>query len=149
MRTPTRTRNQNLRTLQREIDRVFDTFFPSSNGGSEDSASAQQTWAPRTDLVEGEDAYRLHLDLPGMSREGLTINFEENTLTVSGERRPAETHEGDNVVRVERPHGHFFRSFSLPRTVNPDAIEAAYENGVLTIRVPKAEKHRPRSIEIQ
>jgi HSP20 family protein len=149
MRTPTRTRNQNLRTLQREIDRVFDTFFPSSNGGSEGSSSAQQTWAPRTDLVEAEDAYRLHLDLPGMAREDLTINFEEGTLTVSGERRPDRTQEGDDIVRVERPHGHFFRSFSLPRTVTPDAIEAAYENGVLTIRVPKAERHRSRSIEIK
>jgi HSP20 family protein len=143
----TRTRNRGLNSLQREIDRVFDAFFPSDD--DRDTTSQQAVWAPRTDLVEGSDAYRIHLDLPGVHRDDVTINYQDNQLTISGERRDERTSETDERVRVERAFGHFYRAFTLPRTVDPEGIEAAHENGVLTVRIPKSEESRPRQIDIQ
>lgn len=149
MTSLSRTRTRNLNDLQREMDRVFGRFFPSATERDGDSSSQQAVWAPRTDLVETEDAYRIHLDVPGMSKDDLTINYQDNQLTVSGERASDRTDENEEYVRVERAFGHFYRSFTLPRTVNADNIEAAYENGVLTITVPKTEDVKPRQIEIQ
>jgi len=139
---------RNLGSLQREIDRVFDRFFPSQERDG-DNASSQAVWAPRMDLVETDEAYRIHLDVPGMSKDDLTINYQDNQLTVSGERTSDRTDEDEEYVRVERSFGHFYRSFTLPRTVNPDAISATYEDGVLTISVPKTEEATPRQIEVQ
>lgn len=143
-----RTRNRNLSDLQREIDRVFGQFFPSRDRDDE-SSSQQAVWAPRTDLMETEDEYRLHLDVPGMTKEDLNINYQDNQLTVSGERTSDRTEEGEEYVRVERSFGHFYRSFTLPQTVNAEDIHATYDNGVLTISVPKTEEVKPRQIEIQ
>jgi HSP20 family protein len=147
MTSLSRTRNRNLNDLQREIDRVFGRFFPSRENDGE--SSRQAVWAPRTDLIEAEDAYRLQLDVPGMSKEDIAINFKDNQLTVSGERTSERTDENEEYVRVERSFGQFYRSFSLPRTVKAEDIEASYDNGVLTIRVPKTEKETSRQIEIQ
>jgi HSP20 family protein len=148
MTSLSRTRNRNLNDLQREIDRVFGRFFPSREGDDE-STSRQAVWAPRTDLIETEDNYRLQLDVPGLSKEDLTINYKDNQLTISGERTSDRTGEGEEYVRVERSFGQFYRSFTLPRTVNAETITASYDNGVLTIHVPKTEKEKSRQIEIQ
>lgn len=147
MTSLSRTRSRNVNDLQREIDRMFGRFFPSQT--QDDNSSQQAVWAPRTDLVEAEDAYRIHLDVPGVSKDDLTINYQDNQLTVSGERASDRTAEDEEYVRVERTFGHFHRSFTLPRTVNAEDISASYENGVLTIRVPKTEEVKPRQIEIQ
>jgi HSP20 family protein len=144
----TRTRNRNLSSLQNEIDRVFDRFFPSRDQ-NEESTSSQAVWRPRMDLIESEDAYRLHLDMPGMSTDELKISYQNNELVVSGERESSRTNENEEFVRVERSFGHFRRSFTLPRTVDADNISATYDNGVLTVTVPKTEAVKPRQIEIQ
>lgn len=144
----TRRRNRTLNDLQGEIDRVFNRFFPSRDQ-DEDAGSRQAVWQPRMDLVEKDDAYRIHLDMPGMSKEDLNINYKNNQLIISGERSSDRTEEDEEYVRVERSFGHFRRSFTLPRTVNEAEISASYENGVLTIHVPKKEEVKPRQIEIQ
>jgi HSP20 family protein len=146
--TRTRTRNRSLQNLQSEIDRLFDSFFPSSSQSSDDDTSQQATWAPRTDLVETEGGYRLRLDLPGVTKDDVNINFHNNTLSVSGKRSAAKEEESAEYVRVERTYGHFYRSFSLPRTIDAEGIEASFDNGVLTISVPKSEESKPRQIEI-
>lgn len=135
-----------LRRMQREIDRLFDDFVPTRPSGNGDAETA--VWTPRTDVAETEDSYVLHVDAPGLKREDFNINWQEGTLTVSGERKWEERSERENVVRVERAFGHFFRSFQLPKSVNGDMISAAYQDGVLTINIPKAEESKPRRIEI-
>lgn len=145
-----RTRDQNasdVSSLQDEIDRVFDRFFPSQEQGRD--SSSQAVWRPRMDLIETDEAYRIHLDMPGMSTDDLTISYQDNELTVSGERTDGRRDEGEEFVRVERSFGHFRRSFTLPRTVDADSINATHENGVLTITVPKTERVKPRQIEIK
>ena len=139
-----RTPNRTLRDLQREVDSIFDQF----SGRSEDEETSA-VWAPRTDLSETDEAFRIRLDVPGMTKDDITINLQNNTLTVSGERTSERTDEGEEYVRVERAFGNFHRTFTLPNTVDPETVEAAYGDGVLTIHVPKAEESTRRQIEIQ
>jgi HSP20 family protein len=140
-RPPTRT----LRNLQREVDSLFDRFFDRSG----DSQGSSAVWAPQTDLVETDENFQLRLDVPGMSKEDIDISLQNGTLTVSGERTSERTDEGEDYVRVERAFGTFHRTFTLPDAVDADSIEATYEDGVLSIHVPKTEESTRRQIEIQ
>ena len=133
-----------MRSLQREIDRMFESFFPRADGDQE-----QAVWTPRVDLAETEDVYLVHLDVPGMKKDELTINYQDGTLSISGERKFEEKEENANFVRVERRFGHFYRSFELPKAVNAEQIDASYHDGVLDIRIPKAEESKPKAIKIK
>lgn len=148
MNSLTRTRNRNLSTLQEEIDRLFNGFFP-ARSMEQDEPRRAAMWTPRTDLIETPEAYRIELDVPGIERDAIHINFQDDRLTVSGERSSEVKEEDEERVRVERMFGSFFRSFTLPSTVNADKIAAKHENGVLTITVPKAEESKPRRIQIK
>ncbi|NNE36143.1 MAG: Hsp20/alpha crystallin family protein [Rhodothermales bacterium] len=133
-----------VRSLQREIDRMFDSFLPRGNGDSE-----QAVWTPRVDLAESENAYLVHLDVPGTKKEDLEVNFQDGSLTVSGDRSEQATDADASFVRVERRFGRFYRSFDLPKTVDSSKIEAKYEDGVLVIRIPKAEESKPKTVAIK
>ena len=135
-----------MRRLQREIDGLFDSFFPTRPLTEQGDGTL---WSPRMDLSETTDAYFVHVDLPGLSKEDLEINYEDGTLSISGERRAEETEEGRKYVRVERSYGRFYRAFSLPQSVDVDNIEATFKDGVLTIHVPKTEEVRPRRISVK
>ena len=140
----TRTSPSNqLRTLQREVDQLFDSFF-----GQDRDEETNAVWAPQMDMMESDDAYRIQLDVPGLSKEDLTINYQDNRLTVQGTRTAEEQHEGTNYVRTERTFGNFYRSFTLPKSIKAEDIEASYDNGVLTIDIPKTEQSTTRQIEI-
>jgi HSP20 family protein len=141
-----RTPNRTLRTLQREVDSIFDRFFNRTGSGDGSSAAV---WSPSTDLVETDEDFRLRLDVPGMTKDDISINLQNRTLTVSGERTSERSEEDEEYVRVERAFGTFHRSFTLPEAVDADHIEATYDNGVLTISVPKTEESTRRQIEIQ
>jgi len=140
------TLNRTVRNLQREVDSIFDRFFGRTSSGD---GSTSAVWSPQTNLVETDEDFRLHLDVPGMSTEDININLQNRTLTVSGERTSERTDEGEEFVRVERAFGSFHRSFTLPDAVDADSIEASYDNGVLTINVPKTAESTRRQIEIQ
>ncbi len=98
-----------LRRMQREIDRLFFDTFPTLHGnvnGDEKKA----VWSPRVDLAETEDAYVIHLEVPGIDKKHLTINFHEGELAILGEREAEAKKEGESLVRVERNYGHFYRN---------------------------------------
>jgi HSP20 family protein len=137
-----------MHRLQHEIDRLFEGFFPTRTGNGNEALESA-VWAPRTDLSETEDAYFIHLDLPGLNKKDVEINFHDGTLSISGERRAEETEKDRKFVRVERSYGRFYRAFTLPQTVKTDGIQANFDNGVLTIRVPKVEEAKPRRIDIK
>ena len=140
------TPRHDVRRMQREFDRLFESFFPSHpTNGDGDSA----VWAPRTDLSETEEAYFINLDLPGLTKEDVEISFHDGTLSISGERQNEEKEEERTFVRVERSYGRFYRAFTLPQTANTDSIEATFGDGVLNIRVPKVEEVKPRRIDIK
>lgn len=136
-----------LRRMQREIDRLFDDFMPTRGTGNAEGETA--VWTPRVDLTESDDSYVVHVDAPGMKKDDFNINWQDDTLSISGERKWEADEKQESFVRVERSYGHFFRSFRLPKAIDGDQIGASYDAGVLTIRVPKAEESRPRRIEIE
>jgi HSP20 family protein len=133
-----------LASLQSDMARMMDSAFGRSvgagNGGS--------TWLPPVDVTETDDALVLSFDLPGLKEDEITIELEDNVLTVSGSRVRQREQKGDNYYRWERRHGQFSRSVALPSGVNEGDIKADYDNGVLEIRVPKPEEHKPRKIQI-
>ncbi len=105
-------------------------------------------WAPEVDIYESEKEIVLKADLPGVNLDDVDIRVENNTLTVQGERKFEKAVNGDNYNRVERTYGAFARTFTLPNTVNAEKIEAAYDNGVLNITLPKREEARPKQIKV-
>jgi HSP20 family protein len=110
---------------------------------------AAQTWTPTSDIHETDDFIKIHLDLPGMTRENLDIQLTgNNTLTIRGERKFEEV-ENAKYHRVERFYGNFTRSFVMPTNVESDKIVAAFKDGVLEIVLPKAESAKARKIPIK
>lgn len=131
-----------IMSLRRDIDRLFDDLFSGENGNTE------QVWSPRTDLAETDDAYTIRMDVPGVAREDISVDLHEGTLTVSGSRSSEHEERGEKTHRVERFHGRFFRSFTLPQAGDGERVSARLADGVLTIEVPKREESRPRRIEV-
>jgi len=136
-----------LDRMQREFDRMFGNFFPTRSLVN-DYPDQSGSWAPRLDVVETDDAFLFEFDIPGIAKDDISINLHDGVLSVSGERESRELKENDDVVRVERFTGHFYRSFSVPTAIDDSKIEANYENGVLSLRLPKAEESKPRKIKI-
>ena len=138
-------RSSSLRSLQNEVNRLFESVFPGSFEGSEAPSSV---WSPNMDLMESDDQYHLSVDLPGISKKDVSISVENNRLTIRGERAAESRTEDDNVLRMERSFGSFYRAVRLPESVNEDAIEASFTDGVLSVVLPKTEKSRPKKISI-
>jgi HSP20 family protein len=137
---------RDIASLQHEVNRLFNTAFDAPGpGGNGESA---RRWMPAMDLVETEDHFVLRADLPGMSQDEVSIELEDGTLTVSGERKTDREVKREGVVRVERGFGAFSRSLTLPQGVDPSAVTANFDRGVLEIRIPKPEARKPRRIEI-
>ena len=135
-----------LSTLQNEMNRLFNTVFDAPSPAN--AGSTLRRWMPAMDLVETADHFVLRADLPGMSQDDVKIEFEDGTLTVSGERKAEHESKNEGYYRVERAFGAFSRSLTLPHGIDPEAVTANFENGVLEIRVPKPEERKPRRIEI-
>jgi len=140
-------RDHGLATFHGEFDRFFDSFFSGRPLGA--LVPASDAIVPPVDVEETKDGFVFHVDLPGIDPKQVKISLLGDTLTLRGERkREKQSHEGD-VHRTERVFGSFERSFTLPAAVRGDEVKAAYANGVLDIRVPKAEEARVREIEVQ
>jgi len=130
-----------LTALQSEVNRLF------SRVGSGDVAE-RQSWTPSIDVIETDDSIKLKAELAGMDPQDISIEVQDNVLTVSGERRFQEEVKEDKYYRIERRYGSFSRSLALPQTVNENGIEAKYENGLLEVVVPKAEVAKPKKIAV-
>ena len=131
-------------SLQDQINRLFNERFDRS---SEEGSLA--TWAPAVDIHETEHELVVKADLPGVKPEELDVRVENNILTIRGERKFEKKVNEDNYLRVERSYGSFSRSFSLANTMNTEAIKADYNDGVLTLSIPKREEAKPKQIKVQ
>ena len=100
------------------------------------------------DIYETENELVVKADLPDVNEKDIDIRIENNTLTITGERKFEQQVSKDNYLRVERAYGTFSRSFSLPNTVNTEAIQADYHNGLLTVHLPKREESKPKQIKV-
>jgi HSP20 family protein len=103
---------------------------------------------PAADVLETEAEYKVQLDLPGIDPAAIQLRVEKDTLTVQVDRKQPQVAAGEAVHRSERAFGTFFRSFALPRGVDASRVEAAYEQGVLTVKLPKREEAKARTIAV-
>src|SRR5260370_9706851 len=129
-------------TLQDQLNRVFNEVFERT--GDESNLTS---WAPAVDIFETEHELAVKADLPDVDPKDLDIRVENNILTIRGERKFESKVSEDKYLRVERPYGSFTRSFSLASTVNWDAIKAGYQNGWLTLSVPKRAEAKPTQMK--
>jgi HSP20 family protein len=125
----------------REVDRLFDAFL-----GRADRQGRR--WVPPVDLVEAEDHFVLKADLPGLTQDDVSIEVQDGTLSISGERKAEHEQHERGWYRIERAFGSFSRSMTLPEGIDPEGIKAEFHNGVLEVRIPKPEARKPRRIEI-
>lgn len=107
------------------------------------------SWAPPVDIFEKDQSLVIRAEVPGVEKGDIDIRIENGVLTLRGERKQETEINEDNAYRLERRYGAFTRSFSLPTTVDASKIQAVYKDGVLELRIPKAESARPKKIEIQ
>ncbi len=122
-----------------EFDNAVESFLGSS---------MNETMQISCDVSETKDSYKMCFDVPGVKKEDINIDVQGNLLTVSGERKSEGDVNDEHGLRHERSYGKFERSFTVPDGVNLDKVKAAYENGVLNLTIPKAEKAKARKIQI-
>lgn len=134
-------------TLRRQMDEVFNRTLTNFLG---EDGETMSSWAPAMDVLERDNEIVLRAELPGLGEEDVEITVENNTLSLRGEKKFEEATEEQGVYRrVERRYGSFYRSFSLPSTVDQDSIDASFHNGVLEIHLPKVEQAKPRKITVK
>ncbi len=134
-------------SLRREIDRLFDDTLGALAGSS---ATRVNDWMPPVDIRESEGELTLSLEIPGVAPENIQLTADNGVLTVSGEK--VEERKEDQQHRyhlVERSYGGFSRSFRVPKNLDESKIEATFNNGVLTVHIPKAAIPQPRKIEVR
>ena len=130
-----------LSAFQQEVDRLFDLSPVANTHGN-------GNWSPALDLYQDKDQFVVKAELPGMTKENITLSLHDGLLTLSGERQPEKAHDEKTALRNERFFGRFERTITLPTQVDGTRVQAAYEDGILTITLPKAEAAKPRQIEI-
>jgi HSP20 family protein len=130
-------------TLQDQMNRLFNDVLERT--GQESNLTA---WAPSVDIYETEHELVVKADLPEVDTKDLDIRVENNILTIRGERKFEKKVNEENYLRVERSYGSFARSFTLANTVNSEAIKADYQDGVLTLSIPKREEAKPKQIKV-
>ena len=133
----------------RRLNTALDEAFNGWPFQSQESGALTSTWLPACDVFEDKDAVKIVAEVPGVRPEDVKLSLENNLLTVRGEKKQQAEETTERVHRYERSYGLFERTFSLPTTVDPDKIAAKYEQGILTITIPKAERARPREIPVK
>ena len=136
-----------ISSIQNEMNRLFNSFFDTPTPAQGNGGSVRR-WIPPMDLVETETEYLLKADLPGLSDEDVSIEFEDNVLTIAGERKSDHEERKEGYYRVERSYGRFSRSLTLPEGVDAEAVKASFDHGVLEIHIPKPEAKQPRKVAI-
>ncbi len=135
-----------MEELRARIDRLFEEFIGSWR--QREFAATPRSWLPPVDIYDDGEALVVEMDLPGLRKEDIEISITEDTLTVRGERRRPEGEER-RYARSERVFGPFERSFAINLPIKADEVKASYENGVLILRLPKAESEGPRRIKVE
>lgn len=133
--------------LRRQMDEMLNRTL---GGFASEDGETMSSWAPLMDVLEREGEIVLRAELPGLTEDDVEITVENNTLALRGEKRFEEESEEKGVYRrVERRYGSFYRSFTLPSTVDQEHIDANFHNGVLELHLPKVEQAKPRKISVK
>jgi HSP20 family protein len=135
-----------FREIQSEMNRLFDNFF--GRPTSTVTGTGSRAWMPVVDMYETNDDLILDVELPGVREKEISLTITGEVLTVKGDRQFGEQLKDDNYVHMERAYGKFERSIRLPMPVQAGRVTATYRDGVLEVRLPKAEEVRPKEIRI-
>jgi len=134
-------------SLRDEIDRLFsEAFFRPS---ITEVRGELRDWVPMVDIFEDSDHLLIKAELPEMDMKDIDLRIDNNTLTIKGERKLESEDKKENYQRIERVYGSFYRTFSLPSSVDVEKVKATYDKGVLRIDLPKREEVKPRAIPIE
>jgi HSP20 family protein len=136
----------NLQSFQHEMNRMFNEFFGGGNG--ETAGTGLGTWTPAVDIHETDDSFVIKAELPGVSKDDVSIDVHQNTLTLRGQRKHEAEVKQDKYHREERTYGSFQRSFVLPTVVDQEKVQATFKDGVLELHLPKSEAAKPKRIAI-
>ena len=132
-----------LTNLRDEINRLFEV--PYGDGGRESEFFG---WAPPMDLYEDKNNLMVRAELPGMKKEDIDISLHEGSLVISGERKEESQSGQGDASRSERFFGRFQRALELPKSVNAESVSATYQDGILTVTLPKSEESKPKQITV-
>ncbi|MDD5559445.1 Hsp20/alpha crystallin family protein [Candidatus Methylomirabilis sp.] len=138
---------RDVMTLQERMNRLFDHALSRTRMDDEEGLTASM-WSPAVDIFETSDSIVMKAELPGVSRDNIDIQVEDNTLTLKGERKFEREVKEENYLRIERSYGAFQRAFNLPTGVQQDKIRAVFKDGVLEVTMPKAEEAKPKQVKI-
>jgi HSP20 family protein len=138
-----------LNQLQANLNRVFPGFTTENTNRIGNELTTTGNFIPAVDVLEDEHNFMLKVEVPGIDQKDLNIEVENYTLTVSGERKFEKEVKEENFHRIERRYGNFSRSFTLPNSVETDKISADYNNGVLSVVLPKRAEAKPKQIKVQ
>jgi HSP20 family protein len=127
-----------------DMSRLFDEMWRRSQ-----HSSGGTNWYPAIDVRENETDYKIVAELPGMSKDDVKISVTDNIVTIRGEKKAQVEENNENWHQTERTYGAFERSFTLGTSVDPSGVKARFENGVLTVTLPKSEEARPREVQIE
>jgi len=135
-------------SMNKCLNRFFARPFSGKDEDSQKDADCLATWHPITDIYDTKDNYVLKMELPGLKKEDVNIEFENNTLSVSGERKEDKDVKKDDYHWTERYNGKFYRAFMLPKNVDGTKINASMKDGILELKVAKPEEKKPKNIPI-
>lgn len=135
---------RDLMSIQNEMNRLFGRTY-----GGDVGETTRGAWTPALDVFETQEKFVITMELPGVSPDDVDISVEDSTLMVRGERRFYSDQQEESFLRIERRFGEFTRSLTLPSTAEAESIQASFEQGLLTIEVPKKEEAKPRKISIK
>jgi HSP20 family protein len=135
-----------LVSLRERMNRVFDDSLLRSD--RREDPLAMGTWSPAVDMFEKDDQVVIKAELPGLEKKDISLDLQNGVLTLKGERKYENEVKEENYYRREMSCGKFIRSFTLPGDVDADKIKAEFQNGLLTVEVPKPEEHKPKQIPV-
>ena len=137
-----------LTSLQDRVNQLFNQPFGGLEGFGIEQPLTSENFLPPVDIFEDEHNITLQAEIPGVKEQDLNVTLENNVLTITGERKFRDEEQKDNFHRIERRYGKFTRSFTLPTSVDSQTVNATFENGVLSITLPKHEAFKTKQIKI-
>jgi HSP20 family protein len=146
---PLRTPFEDVVALQKSLNSIFSEFAGSSIASEPAEGSGAASFVPAVDVYEDTQKVVLKLEVPGVKADDLDIKLENQRLTIKGERKFEGQEKAENYHRIERRFGSFARSFTLPQTVDTEAITAGYDAGVLTVTLAKKPEAQPKQVKVQ
>ena len=147
MRPNNRDTLRDLENMSDQINRLLaGRTIPTA---ARDESMALVDWAPAVDVIETDEEFQIRAELPGVEKKDVKLSVENGVLLISGHREQEKEEKGKRYHKIERAYGNFARSFTVPETVDAEKVTAEFKNGVLTVRLPKSEKARPKSIEVK